>query len=363
VDQPTTLHIGRALGCANLTVGQGRRRSRRMGSAGLQDARRAGRPRALAPPTRVQVIAVASTLPHDHDRPVTRWTLHERVAPWLEALATDSISRSRLWRLRHDGDLTPHKSAYWLTSHDEDGDAKAQTMCPLYAQALETYQQGRRVLCCEEKTGRHILERKAPLTPAQAGRRERREHASIRHGTRGLIHTVAVATGPRAWTIGSTRTATDCVAHLTQASHGLPALHRYNWVMDNCNTPWSLAVCRVVARWCQGPFAPHTRTTGPHRRALLTDPSHRHVFHGTPKHGAWLHQAEVFFGVLHRRFVARGSFPSAKDCVRRLERFVQDDHTRHAHPYRWTYLHGCAVRARHAVQSYTTPAASGAGLL
>src|SRR2546427_3890648 len=37
-------------------------------------------------------------------------------------------------------------------------------------------------------------ERKAPTKPAQPGRRERREHEYIRHGTRVLINALAVAT-------------------------------------------------------------------------------------------------------------------------------------------------------------------------
>ena len=344
VDQPTNLHIGRELGCSNLTVGKWRRRYLELGFAGLQDARRAGRPRVIAPPTRVQVISVASTLPHDHNRPVTRWTLNEIVATLLEALETDSISRSSIWRILHDVDLKPHKSEYWLNSHDEDFDAKAQTICQLYAKALAAYQQGRLVICCDEKTGMQILERKAPTKPAQAGRRERREHAYIRHGTRVLINSLTVATGQIAWTIGRTRTATDFVAHLTQAYHCLPAMNCYDWVMDNLNTHWSLAVCRLVARWCKVPFAPHTLKTGPQRRAFLTDPSHRHVLHFTPKHGSWLNQAELFFGVLHRRFLARGSFTGAKDFIRRLERFLKDYNTRHAHPYRWTYTGEPLVR-------------------
>ena len=336
-DTPTNLTISRDLGCDNRTAGKWRRRYLALGFVGLQDAMRPGRPRTIGSPTRVQVISVASALPQDQDRPVPRWTLDEIVATLLDALHTDAISRSSIWRILQDVDLKPHKSAYGLKSHDEQFDAKAHMICPLYATAIEAYQQGRLVICCDAKTGRQVLERNAPTQPAQPGRRARREHEDIRHGTQVLINAVAVAAGQLAWTIGTTRQATDFVAHLKQAYAKLPRMQRYDWVMDNLNTHWSLDVCRVVARWCKVPFEPQQLKKGPQRRAFLSDPSHCHVLHFTPKHGSWLNQAALFFGVLHRRFLARGSFPSAKDFERRLERFLQDYNARHAHPYRWTY--------------------------
>ena len=217
VDQPTNLQIGRELGCSHLTVGKWRRRYLELGLPGLQDAPRSGRPRTMAPATRVQVISVASALPQDQKRAVTRWTLAEIVAACLDALNTVALSRSSGWRILQEVDLKPHKSEYWLHSHDEDFDANARHLCHLYAQALEAYHQGRLVICCDEKTGMQVLERKAPTKPAQPGRRERREHEYIRQGTRVLINALAVATGQIAWTIGTPRTATDFVAHLTQA--------------------------------------------------------------------------------------------------------------------------------------------------
>src|SRR5712692_4451754 len=344
LDRPTNLNIGHELGCSNLTVGKWRRRYLALGLPGLQDAMRAGRPRTIASPTRVQVISVASALPQAQDRTVTRWTLDEIVATLLDALHTDTISRSSIWRILQDVDLKPHKSEYWLNSHDEDFDAKAQTICQLYAKAIESYKQGRLVICCDEKTGMQVLERKTPTKPAQPGRRERREHEYIRHGTRVLINSLAVATGQLAWTTGTTRKATDFVAHLKRAYQNLPRMERYDWVMDNLNTHWSLDVCRLVARWCKVPCEPEKLKKGVQRRAFLCDPRHRHVFHFTPKHGSWLNQAELFFRVLHRRLLARGSFPSAKDFDRRLERFLQDYNARHAHPYRWTYTGEPLVR-------------------
>lgn len=226
MDQPTNLQIGRELGCANLTVGTWRRRYLELGLPGLQAAHRSGRPRAMAPPTRVHVISVASALPQAQHRTVTRWTLAEIVAALLDALHTAAISRSSVWRLLQDVDLKPHKSEDWLKRHDEDFEAKARHICHLYAQALAASHQGRLGSGCDEKTGMQVLERQAPTKPAQPGRRERREHEYIRHGTRVLIHALAVATGQMAWTMGATRTATAFVAHLTQAYHRWPDRQR-----------------------------------------------------------------------------------------------------------------------------------------
>ena len=47
---------------------------------------------------------------------------------------------------------------YWLNSHDPDFEAKAYDICQLYLQALRFYQEGRLVICADEKTGMQILQ-------------------------------------------------------------------------------------------------------------------------------------------------------------------------------------------------------------
>ena len=207
---------------------------------------------------------------------------------------------------------------------------------PLSAQALASSQPGRRVRCGAANTGRQGRERYAPPTPAQPGRRARRAQEALRHGTRGLIHAGAVATGQRAWTMGATWKATDGVAPRNEASPRFPGLQREAGVRDPVHPPWRLDVCRVRARGCTGPWEPHRRKTRPPRRGLLHDPRHRPGWPVTPQPGSWLTHAACCLRVLPRRVLARGRFASAQDGVRPLERWWQEDHARPVHPYRGT---------------------------
>jgi len=344
-ERPSNLAISREIGCDHDTLGQWRRRCRALGLSGLQDAVRSGRPKGIAAPTRVHVISVARPLPHEQARPGTRWTL-EAIAPTVCAtLPSDPLSRSSRWRSLPAVDLKPHTSAYGRHSHDEAVDAKAHALGQLYVKALEAYAHGRLGRCCDAPTGMQVLERKAPPRPAQPGRRERREQESLRHGTRALIKSLAVATGPMAWPLGATRTATDFVAHLTPTAQHGPRLHGDAWRLDNLKTHWRLDVGRGVAQGGTVPFAPDKRKKGGQRRAFLSAPSHRHGFHCTPKHGSWRNQAEWCLGPLQRRFLARGSFRSLKDFERRGVDVLNDAKRRHAHPYRWTDTAEPLVRA------------------
>ena len=164
------------------------------------------------------------------------------------------MSRSSIWRLLDEADLKPHRSVYWLNSHAPDFEATAYDICSLYLNALRCFEQGRVVMCSDEKTGMQILQRKYPSQPMVPGKPEKREHEYIRHGVRALIASFVVPTGHVVWNLGKTRTSADFAAHLAHVVHQLPNRQRYDWVVDNLNTHWSLEVCRLVAQWCNVPL-------------------------------------------------------------------------------------------------------------
>jgi transposase len=298
------------------------------------------------PPDRqLEVLTLASSTTAEHDCVASQWSLDELAFQLVNQYADEAMSRSTIQRVLHEADLKPHRSVYWLNSHDPDFDAKAKDICRLYVQAPALYQQGELVICCDEKTGMQILQRKYPTIPVQPGKPEKREHEYIRHGTRALIASFVVPTGQVVWDLGVTRTSHDFAAHLAHVAAQFPGQKRFHWVLDNLNTHWSLDVCELMARLNGVPFLKRHLRAGSERRAFLTDPNHKHVFHFTPKHGSWLNQVELWFSTLSRRWLKRGDFASAEEFVTRLQAYMDDYNTHRAHPYRWTFTGQPLVRA------------------
>ncbi|GAC1643126.1 MAG: hypothetical protein NVS4B2_32780 [Chloroflexota bacterium] len=227
---------------------------------------------------------------------------------------------------------------------DDEFDAKVHDICCLYREAPERARRGERIVSTDELTGVQAIERTHPGLPLAPGKVERREFEYRRHGTQSFMINFDVVTGEVVMpSVGPTRTEADVAAHIARTIASAPEVRQWHFVVDNLNTHQSEALVRLVAaesdldvdlgeKGLYGILA-----TQPRRAAFLRDPTHRVVFHYTPRHASWMNQVEVWLGILVRKVIRRGNFTSVTDLQQKVLAFITYFNQTLAKPFKWTY--------------------------
>jgi transposase len=240
-----------------------------------------------------------------------------------------------------------HKGWCFTTEKDKElFDEQVRQVCDVYLNASAlSVAQGTHTVCVDEMTGLQANERRAPSQLPMPGQIGKRECQYTRHGTLSLTGSWDVVAGQLIErTIAKTRTAEEFAAHILKTIQSDPN-GRWEFVMDNLNTHSGEPIVRAVAKLLEideSTLGDKKRRKGilgseASRKKFLTDESHRIRFVFIPKHGSWLNQIEMVFGVIARRVMRNGNFTGLEDLESQLHQFIDYFNRTFAKAINWKY--------------------------
>ena len=282
-------------GASKPTVIQWKRRYAEGGLAALDDRPRSGRPKQLDD---VAIVLATLEAPPQH-LGVTHWS--SRLL--ARELGISNVAVAKVWR---DWGLQPWRSETFKFSTDPELDAKVRDVVALYldppAKAV--------VVCIDEKSQIQALDRAAPILPMRPGLPAKATHDYVRHGTTTLFAALEVATGKVTDACFDRHRHQEFLAFLKLVAKTYPRV-KLHVVCDNYATHKH----PVVNAW----LAKHPRIT----------------LHFTPTSGSWLNMVEIFFGIITRQAIRRGTFRSVNELKNAIETYI-DGWNERCKPFVWT---------------------------
>jgi transposase len=289
------VEIARLLGVSRPTVNAWRARYAEHGLAGLADVKRSGRKRSID-----QRRIVTETLrPPPKSLGVTHWS--SRLL--ADRLGTSHVTVAAAWK-RYG--VKPWKAETFKFSTDPELEAKVADIIGLYLAPPENAI----VLCCDEKSQIQALNRTQKTLPMQPDYAEQRTHDYVRHGTTTLFAALEIATGRVTGVCKNRHRHQEFLAFLKHVARAYPN-RELHLVMDN--------------------YAAHKH---PNVKAWLASNPRIRV-HFTPTSSSWLNLVEVWFSIIERQAIHRGSFPSVRDLMIKIRAFIDGWNDR-CHPFIWT---------------------------
>jgi len=294
----TPTQIAANLGLTRKTIYKWKERYIEQGIAGLDDAQRTGRPRALDEKTIKKILSLSTDyLPET----ATQWSLrsmaeHAGVSQWQVR---------QIWNAFN---IRPHLTKTFKISNDPDFAEKVVDIVGLYmnppANAL--------VLSVDEKTQIQALDRTQPGLPLSQGHVGSHTHDYKRHGTSALFAAFNIATGKVIGQVSDRCRSEDFLRFLKKIERQTPKNKQVHIILDN----HSAHKTTIIKDW------------------LEVNP--RFEFHFTPTSSSWINAVEGWFAQLEHRALYRGVFTSVADLKAELNRFVKVHNKHLAKPFKWT---------------------------
>ncbi|MCW2716754.1 MAG: transposase, partial [Pseudonocardia sp.] len=230
------------------------------------------------------------------------------VTHWSSRLLAGELGISHVWvgKIWRRWGLQPWRAETFKFSTDPELEAKVRDVVGLYLNPPDKAV----VLCVDEKSQVQALNRTAPILPMRPGIPEKQTHDYVRHGTTTLFAALEVATGRVEQACLPRHRHQEFLIFLKQVAKAYPR-RKLHLVVDNYATHKHPAVKAWLAR------------------------NPRITLHFTPTSGSWLNMVEIFFGIITRQAIRRGSYGSVKDLIGAIGRFIDGWNDR-CRPFVWT---------------------------
>ena len=273
-----------------------RHRFAREGLAGLRDRPRSGRPRVYGQKTRAKVVALTLKSPPEG---LSHWSTRELARKV-------GLSRETVRRIWHDHALQPHRSETFKFTNDPRAEEKIEDIVGLYLSPPASAV----VLCLDEKTQIQALERTQPILPLRAGLPARQTHDYRRCGLTDLYAALEIASGRITGELAPSHTGADFLRFLRTLARRYRR-RELHIVLDNSSTHSVPGVQEYLA-------------------------AHPEIhFHFTPTGASWMNMVEAWFGILTRKSIRRGSFPSVAALMKHIKAYIAR-WNEHPTPFVWT---------------------------
>jgi transposase len=294
-DGAGTSATGRMVGVSRPTVIKWRERFLALGLDGLDDRPRSGRPKTIDD---AQIIAATLESP-PASLAVTHWS--SRLLGRHLGISDTTVARA--WRAYR---IQPWRRDTFKFSTDPELEAKVRDVIGLYLDPPTNAI----VLCIDEKSQIQALNRTQPILPVRPGLPEKATHDYKRNGTTTLFAALEVATGQITDRCYQRHGKAEFLDFLKLVAKAYPR-RRLHVVLDNYHTHKHDDINAWLAR------------------------NPRITLHFTPTSGSWLNLVEVFFGIITRQAIRRGSFDNVKALVAAIRAYI-DGYNQRCQPFIWT---------------------------
>jgi transposase len=296
--------IAAKAGTSKVTVYKWLDRYEEGGLAALESRKSTGRPRGVPDEVRARILALTRQTPPESTG-LSHWSSYE-MASYLrrhEGIRVSHNFVSVLWR---ENGIQPHRQGTFKLSRDPEFVAKVVDVTGLYLDPPA----GAVVLSVDEKTQIQALDRTQPLLPVSFGKTEKRTHDYKRHGTTNLFAALDTATGEVTGRCFSRRRTSEFLKFMDEIAARHPSRETHV-ILDNLSTHSGADVSKWLAR--------HQNIT----------------FHFTPVGSSWLNQVEIWFGIITRQAIRRGTFGSVRVLIHAISRYI-DSWNENSAPFEWT---------------------------